>query len=118
LAWPVPVEGRWNELQSVRSELDKARLDVKKAAQEVANAGKEVSQLKVAGERLVAERDAVRTSLETAQASGEQLRADLQLAKDQVSYLSARSPKEVVRGMPTTPSRKVATPAAPAAAGK
>jgi hypothetical protein len=42
----------------------------------------------------------VRTSLETAQAAGEQLRADLALAKEQISYLSARASKDVVRGMP------------------
>jgi hypothetical protein len=58
----------------------------------------------VATERLVAERDAVRTSLETAQAAGDQMRSELALAKDQVSYLSARSPKEVVRGMPKAPA--------------
>jgi len=89
-----------SELAIARSDLDKARADVKKAGQDVAAAGKEVKDLKVATERLTAERDAVRTSMETAQANGERLRADLALAKDQISYLTARSSKDVVRGMP------------------
>jgi chromosome segregation ATPase len=93
-----------SELTIARRDLDKARGDVKKAAQDVAAAAKEVKDLKVAAERLVAERDAVRTSLETAQAAGDQMRGELALAKDQVSYLSARSPKEVVRGMPKAPA--------------
>jgi uncharacterized protein (DUF3084 family) len=97
-----------SELAIARSGLDKARADVKKAAQDVAAAAKESKELKVATERLTAERDAVRTSLETAQANGEQLRGELALAKDQVSYLSARSSKDVVRGMPSAPARKAA----------
>jgi uncharacterized protein (DUF3084 family) len=93
-----------SELTIARRDLDKARVDVKKAAQDVAAAAKEAKDLKVATERLVAERDAVRASLETAQAAGDQMRGELALVKDQVSYLSARSPKEVVRGMPKAPS--------------
>ena len=95
-----------SELTIARGNLDKARADVKKAAQDVAAAAKEAKELKVATERLTAERDSVRSSLETAQAAGDQLRGELALAKDQVSYLSARSPKDVVRGMP-----KAASPA-------
>ena len=93
-----------SELTIARSNLDKARADVKKAAQDVAAAAKEAKELKVATERLTAERDSVRSSLETAQAAGEQLRGELALAKDQVSYLSARSSKDVVRGMPKSAS--------------
>jgi len=93
-----------SELTIARGNLDKARADVKKAAQDVAAAAKEAKELKVATERLTAERDSVRSSLETAQASGEQLRGELALAKDQVSYLSARSSKDVVRGMPKSAS--------------
>ena len=89
-----------SQLAAARSDLDKARADVKKAAQEVAAASKEAKELKVSTERLASERDTVRTSLETAQAAGERLRAELALAKDQVSYLSARTSKDVVRGMP------------------
>ena len=89
-----------SQLASARSDLDKARADLKKAAQDVATTSKEAKELKVATERLTSERDTVRTSLETAQASGEQLRAELALVKDQVSYLSARTSKDVVRGMP------------------
>jgi uncharacterized protein (DUF3084 family) len=108
-AWQKTEEaGRLrSELTRTRSDLDKARADVKKAAQDVAAASKEAKELKVATERLTAERDTVRSSMEAEQATGVRLRAELSLAKDQVSYLSARSPKDVVRGMP-----KGASPAA------
>ena len=94
-----------SELTAVRSEMDRARFEMKKHAQELAAAAKEQSALKVAAERLTAERDAVRASMETEQATGVQLRAELALAKDQISYLSARTSKEVVRGMPTRTTR-------------
>jgi uncharacterized protein (DUF3084 family) len=93
-----------SELANTRSERDKARADLKKAAQDVANASKEAKELKVMTERLTAERDSVRASMENEQATGVRLRAELQLAKDQVSYLSARSSKDIVRGMPRTPT--------------
>jgi chromosome segregation ATPase len=105
LAWQkiAEIDRLQNELKAARTDADKMRIDVRKAAQDVANANKEAAAFKVMSERLTAERDAVRTSLETAQAAGEQLRGELALAKDQVSYLSARAPKEVVRGMPKGP---------------
>jgi len=93
-----------SELDTTRSGLDKARADLRKAAQDVAAASKEAKDLKVATERLSGERDAVRASMENEQATGVRLRAELALAKDQVSYLSARSSKDVVRGMPRTPA--------------
>lgn len=95
-----------SELAAARSGLDKARADLKKAASDVAAVAKEAKELKVANERLSAERDTVRTSMETEQATGVRLRAELALAKDQVSYLSARTSKDVVRGMPKTVSAR------------
>ena len=95
-----------NQLSAARSDLDKARADLKKAAQEVAAAANEAKALKVTTERLTSERDTVRTSMETEQANGVRLREELALAKDQVSYLSARSSKDVVRGMPKAPSQR------------
>ena len=92
------------EARTLRGELEKARADLRKATADAANATKEASQLKIASERLTAERDAVRNTMAAEQATGEQLRAELALAKNQVSYLTARSPKEVVRGMPTAPA--------------
>jgi hypothetical protein len=97
-----------SEARTLRGELDKARADLRKATQDAANAAKEASQLKVASERLAAERDAVRNSMATEQATGEQLRAELMLAKDQISYLTARTSKDVVRGMPKAPTSKPA----------
>ena len=107
-AWQKTSEaGRLrSELTAVRSEMDKARFDAKKHAQELAAAAKEQSAHKVTAERLTAERDSVRASMETEQATGVQLRAELALAKDQISYLSARTPKEVVRGMPKSTSAR------------
>jgi hypothetical protein len=93
-----------SELDTTKSGLDKARADLRKAAQDVAAASKEAKDLKVATERLTGERDAVRASMESEQATGVRLRAELALAKDQISYLSARTSKDVVRGMPKTPS--------------
>ena len=92
-----------NQLTNTRNDLDKARADLKKAAQDVALAAKEAKELKVATERLTSERDTVRTSMETEQANGVRLREELAIAKDQVSYLSARTSKDVVRGMPKSP---------------
>ena len=89
-----------SELSSAHSGLDKARADLKKAAQDLAAASKEAKDLKLMTERLTAERDGVRTSMENEQATGVRLRAELELAKDQISYLSARTSKDVVRGMP------------------
>jgi hypothetical protein len=34
------------------------------------------------------------------------LRAELELAKDQINYLASRSTKEIVRGMPKTPTSR------------
>ena len=93
------------DLTMVRAELDKARVDVRKAQQDSAAAVKESKELKVAIERLNAERDSVRSTIENEQANGVRLRAELALAKDQVSYLSARTSKDVVRGMPKSPSQ-------------
>ena len=94
------------ELTTVRAGLDKARVDERKARQDAAAAAKESKELKVAIDRLNQERDAVRSTIETEQANGVRLRAELALAKDQVSYLSARSSKDVVRGMPKAPSQR------------
>jgi type II secretory pathway pseudopilin PulG len=91
-----------SELDIARSGLDKARAELRKAGLDLAAATKEAKDLKVATERLTGERDAVRTSMENEQATGVRLRAELALAKEQVSYLSARSSKDVVRGMPRT----------------
>jgi hypothetical protein len=88
------------EVNSTKLNLEKARADLKKATTELAAATKELAQLKVTSERAVAERDAVRKTMESEQATGVQLRAELQLAKEQLSYLTARTSKDVVRGMP------------------
>ena len=93
------------DLTTVRAGLDKAVVDVRKATQEAAAAAKESKELKVAIERLNTERDAVRGMIETEQANGVRVRAELALAKDQVSYFSARSSKDVVRGMPKSASQ-------------
>ena len=92
------------ELDATKGGLNKARAELRQATQDLAGASKEAKDLKLATERLTAERDAVRTALENEQAAGVRLRAELALAKDQVSYLSARSPKDVVKGMPRTVS--------------
>jgi len=98
------VEQLQGELNTARSGMDKARADLRKATQDLAAAAKDAKDAKAAAERLVTERDQVRTSMENSQANGDRLRAELALAKDQISYLSARSSKDVVKGMP-----KVAT---------
>jgi uncharacterized protein (DUF3084 family) len=88
------------ELNSTKMGLEKARADLKKATADFAAASKELSNLKVDSERAFAERDAVRKTMESEQANGVQIRAELQLAKEQLSYLTARTSKDVVRGMP------------------
>ena len=111
VAWQKSAEAERFRIEAAshKAGLDQARAEVKKLTQDSSSAVKEASTLKVTTERLAAERDAVRKSLESEQAAGVQLRAELQLAKDQVSYLSARSSKDIVRGMPKAPT----TPAAP-----
>jgi chromosome segregation ATPase len=106
LAWQNTEQvGRLQtELDAAKSGLNKARGDLKQATQDLAAASKDAKELKLATERLTSERDQVRSALEKAQADGVNLRAELALAKEQVSYLSARSPKEVVRGMPRAPA--------------
>jgi hypothetical protein len=44
--------------------------------------------------------------LENEQATGVRLRAEAALAREQISYLSARAPKDVVKGMPRTAPAK------------
>jgi uncharacterized protein (DUF3084 family) len=88
------------ELNSTKMGLEKARAELKKVTSDFAAASKELTQLKVTSERAVAERDAVRKTMESEQANGVQIRAELQLAKEQLSYLTARTSKDVVRGMP------------------
>lgn len=95
-----------NELEATKNSLNKLRIDTKQATQDLAVASKDAKELKIATDRLTGERDAVRKSLENEQAAGVQLRADLELAKLQVSYLSARTSKDVVRGMPKTVAAK------------
>ena len=89
-----------SELNATKTSLDKARGELKKATQDLAATTKEAMNLKLAADRLTMERDAVRATIENEQAAGVRLRAELELAKDQISYLSARSTKEIVRGMP------------------
>lgn len=89
-----------SELETTKNAVLKVRGDLRQASQDVAAAAKESKELKVAAERLSAERDAVRASMENAQAAGERMRAELALAKEQISYFSARASKDVVRGMP------------------
>lgn len=54
------VEKLQAELMTTRIALHKARADLNKASRELAAASEEASQLKVAAERLSAERDSVR----------------------------------------------------------
>jgi uncharacterized protein HemX len=102
LAWQnkTELERLQADFTTTKSSLDKARVDLRKATQEAAAASKDAKELKAAADRLSAERDAVRTSMENSQANGDRLRAELALAKDQVSYLASRSSKDVVKGMP------------------
>ena len=101
-AWQnmAQVERLQGELNATKSGVDKARADLRKATQDFAAASKDAKELKAAAERLTTERDAVRTSMENQQANVARLRADLELAKDQISYFSSRASKDVVRGMP------------------
>lgn len=91
-----------SELETTRNALNKARIDLKQATQEMASASKEAKDLKVVTDRLTAERETVRASMENEQATGVRLRAELALAKEQISYLSARTSKDVVQRMPKT----------------
>jgi hypothetical protein len=104
-AWQQMTEAKRlrTELNGTNMNFEKARADLKKATADLAAATKEAAQAKVTTEQLTAERDAVRKTMETEQATGVQLRAELQLAKDQISYLTARTSKDVVRGMPKAP---------------
>lgn len=95
-----------SELATTKTSLDKARAELRKTTQELAVASKEAKDLKVVTDRLILERDAVRVSMENEQAAGVRLRAELELAKDQISYFSARSSKDVVRGMPKSPASR------------
>src|SRR5262245_43906482 len=107
-AWQnmAQVEQLQGELTTAKSGLDKARTDFRKSQQELAAASKDAKEHKAAAARLSAERDSVRTSMENAQANGERLRAELALAKDQISYLTARTSKDIVRGMPKVAATK------------
>jgi len=93
-----------SELETTKRGVSKMSGDLRQASQDVAAAVKEAKELKVVADRLTAERDAVRAAMESAQAAGDRMRAELALTKEQVSYLASRASKEVVRGMP-----KVAT---------
>lgn len=99
----MEAERMQGDLARARQDLEKARADLKKAAADVAAATKESTQLKITTEQLTAERDSVRKVMAEQQASGEQMRAELALAKQQISYLTARTSKDVVRGMPKAP---------------
>jgi len=113
LAWQKmgEVDRLQTDLNNTKSGLDKARGDLRKAQQDVAALTKEVTELKISTDQMRAERDSVRSVIETEQAAGVRLRAELALAKEQVSYLSARAPA-AVKGMPRAPK------AAPAAKGQ
>lgn len=102
LAWKnmAELERIQGELSASKGGLDKARADLRKATQDLAVAAKDAKEFKAVADRLTTERDAVRTSMENSQANGDRLRAELALARDQVSYFSARASKDVVRGMP------------------
>ena len=91
------------DLATTKAGLEKARGDLRKLQQDTAALGKEAGELKIAADQARAERDSVRTFMETEQANGVRLRAELALAKEQVSYLSARSSPGAVKGMPRTP---------------
>lgn len=116
LAWQKTseFERAQADLASAKAGFDKARLDLRKALQESAALGKEVTELKLTADQMRAERDSVRSFMVTEQSAGVRLRAELALAKEQVSYLSARAPASAVKGMPKAP---VVQPA-PAAKGR
>ena len=94
------------EYATAKQDADKARSDARKVAQESASVAKQAAEMKLAADRAASERDALRTTVENAQASVAQLRHELDIAKQQVSYLSARASKDVVRGMPRQPGAK------------
>ena|SRR5688572_14930442 len=104
LAWrsTTQLDRVQNDLSATQSNLEKARSEVRKVQQELATASNQAKELKVVADRLTAERDGVRASIENQQATGVRLRAELELAKDQINYLASRSTKEIVRGMPKT----------------
>lgn len=104
LAWQKmsEVDHLQADLNNTKSGLDKARADLRKAQQDATALTKEVTELKISTDQMRAERDAVRTAMENEQAAGVRLRAELALAKEQVSYFSSRAPA-LVRGMPKTP---------------
>jgi septal ring factor EnvC (AmiA/AmiB activator) len=104
LAWrsTTQLDRVQNDLSATQSNLEKARSEVRKVQQELATASNQAKELKVVADRLTAERDGVRASIENEQATGVRLRAELELAKDQINYLASRSTKEIVRGMPKT----------------
>ena len=91
-----------NDLSATQSNLEKTRSEVRKTQQELATVSNQAKELKVVADRLTAERDSVRAAIENEQATGVRLRAELELAKDQINYLASRSTKEIVRGMPKT----------------
>lgn len=94
------------ELAGMKAGFDKARNELRKAQQDLNALTKDLTELKIASDHMRAERDAVRAVLETEQAVGVRLRAETALAKEQVSYLSARSSPSVVRGLPRGPGGK------------
>jgi chromosome segregation ATPase len=94
------------DLNATKANLDKARAEVRRISQELAAASKDATNLKVAADRLTIERDAVRVAMENEQSTGVRLRSELELAKEQVSYLASRSTKEIVRGMPKSPTSR------------
>ena len=104
LAWQKmgDVDHLQADLNTTKSGLDKARADLRKAQQDAAALTKEVTELKISTDQMRAERDSVRSVIETEQTAGVRLRAELALAKEQVSYFSSRAPA-LVRGMPRTP---------------
>ena len=107
-AWrnAAQLDNLQTDLNATKSNLDKARAELRKVSQELATASKDATNLKVAADRLTIERDAVRVAMENEQSTGVRLRSELELAKEQVSYLASRSTKEIVRGMPKSPASR------------
>jgi hypothetical protein len=108
LAWQSmqQADSLRSELNKTESDFAKARAALRQAGQDLAVASKEAKDLKVVVDRLTAERDTVRVSMENEQATGVRLRAELELAREQVSYLASRSTKEIVKNMPKTVAAK------------
>lgn len=104
LAWQKmgEVDRLQTDLNKTKLGFDKARVDLRKAQQDVTALAKEVTELKISTDQMRADRDSVRSAMENEQTAGVRLRAELALAKEQVSYFSSRSPA-LVRGMPRTP---------------